>query len=326
MSSARAAPPVFRPFPLLGNPHVQTLMGHFFRGLLQPPPARSYILRLPDGDALVLHDTIPPGWRPGEAVAVLIHGLTGCHASPAIVRLARRLLAGGVRTVRLDLRGAGKGLPLARRGYHAGASDDLRAALAEVHRWSPHSPLLVAGISLGGNIALKMAGEADEHPVAGLARVAALGPPIDLGRSADLLRRPQNRLYEAAFVRGLAAAARQRQRRFVDLPPLHLPARLSLRLFDELYTAPRCGFAGASDYYRRASSFPLIGRIRVPTFILTARDDPFIAAEPFDALRPPPAVEVHVLPRGGHLGFLGPDGAGGIRWAERRLTEWLLTP
>jgi predicted alpha/beta-fold hydrolase len=305
---------------------VQTLVGHFFHGLLRPPAARPHIVRLPDEDALVLHDTIPPGWRSAEPVAVLVHGLTGCHASPAIVRLARRLLARRVRTVRLDLRGAGKGLPLARRGYHAGASDDLRAALAEVHRWSPHSPLLVGGISLGGNIALKMAGEADEHPVPGLARVAALGPPIDVGRCADLLGRPQNRLYEAAFVRGLAAAARQRQRCFPELPPLRLPPRLSLRRFDDLYTAPRCGFAGASDYYRRASSFPLINRIRVPTFILTARDDPFIAAEPFDALRPPPAVELHVLPRGGHLGFLGPDGAWGIRWAERRLTDWLFTP
>jgi predicted alpha/beta-fold hydrolase len=321
-----AAPSVFRPFPLLGNPHVQTLVGHFLRGLYRSPPAQRHVVQLPDGDALVLHDTIPPNWRPGDRIAVLIHGLTGCHASPAVVRLARRLLARGVRAVRLDLRGAGKGLALARRGYHAGASDDLRAALAEVHRWDPQSPLLVAGLSLGGNIALKMAGETAKHPVAGLARVAAIGPPIDVGRSADLLSLPRNRLYEAAFIRGLAAAARLRQHYFPDLPPLRLPSRLSLRLFDELYTAPRCGFAGAADYYRRASSFGLVGCITVPTFILTARDDPFVAAEPFDALRPPPAVEMHILSRGGHLGFLGPDGAGGIRWAERRLAEWLLTP
>jgi predicted alpha/beta-fold hydrolase len=99
---------------------------------------------------------------------------------------------------------------------------------------------------------------------------------------------------------------------------------MRLRQFDELYTAPRCGFAGAADYYRRASSLRLISYIGVPTFILTARDDPFICSEPFDELRPPPAVELHVLDHGGHLGFLGPDGAWGIRWAERRLAEWLL--
>ena len=86
------------------------------------------------------------------------------------------MLAEQVRVVRLDLRGAGKGLPLARRGYHAGCSDDLRAALAEVHRWSPASPLLLIGVSLGGAIALKLAGEAAGRPVPGLERVAAPQP------------------------------------------------------------------------------------------------------------------------------------------------------
>ena len=29
---------------------------------------------------------------------------------------------------------------------------------------------------------------------------------------------------------------------------------MTIRLFDDLYTAPRRGFADATDYYRRASS------------------------------------------------------------------------
>ncbi len=77
---------------------------------------------------------------------------------------------------------------------------------------------------------------------------------------------------------------------------------------------------------RRASALPLIERIAVPTLILTARDDPFIAAEPFAEFSPPPGVEVHVARHGGHLGFLGWDGAGGIRWGERRVVEWVLRP
>jgi predicted alpha/beta-fold hydrolase len=93
-------------------------------------------------------------------------------------------------------------------------------------------------------------------------------------------------------------------------------------LFDEHYTAPRGGFAGAADYYRRASSYPLVGRVPVPTLILTARDDPFIAVEPFENLRVPSHVEVRIVRGGGHLGFLGWDGAGGVRWAERRIVQW----
>src|SRR5207245_750548 len=99
-----------------------------------------------------------------------------------------------------------------------------------------------------------------------------------------------------------------------------------LWLFDDLYTAPQGGFAGALDYYRRASSLPLIPSIPVPTLILTARDDPFVAIESFETLRAGSHVDVQIAPGGGHLGFLGWDGAGGIRWAERRLADWLAQP
>jgi uncharacterized protein len=317
--------PDFRPFPLLGNPHVQTLLGHWLHGPRLARPAREHVVYLPDGDALVLHDTVPPRWRPGDRIAVLLHGLTGSHASPTIQRFARVLLAQQVRVARLDLRGAGKGLRLARRGYHAGCSDDVRAALEEVQRWSPTSPLLLLGVSLGGNVALKLAGEAAEHPQPPLARIAALGPPIDLERCAALLAQPRNRFYEKFFLRPLIDAARKRQRLFPDLPPLRLPRPFTLWGFDDLYTAPRAGFADALDYYRRCSAMPLIGRIRVPALILTARDDPFVAVAPFEELSPPAGVSVCILPRGGHLGFLGPDGAGGIRWAERRVLDFILT-
>jgi predicted alpha/beta-fold hydrolase len=57
--------------------------------------------------------------------------------------------------------------------------------------------------------------------------------------------------------------------------------------------------------------------------MLTSRDDPFIAVEPFEELRLPGHIEMHILPRGGHVGFIGLDSAGGIRWAERRILDWL---
>jgi len=325
-----SAPPLdawteFRPLPLLRNPHVQTILGLYLPGGGLRQPTRRHILRLPDGDALVLHDTTPPGWRDGDRVALLVHGLTGSHASPHVRRLAARLPELGVRAVRLDLRGAGLGLPLARGFYHAGRSEDVRAALHELHRRAPASPIALVGLSLGGALALRTAGEADRFPLPGVDRVLALGPPLDLVRCIALLERPGNRLYELHFASRLVRDARLRQRCFPDLPPLALPRRLGVRLFDDLYTAPRCGFAGVLDYYQRASSQHLVPRIAVPTLIVTARDDPFIAVEPFEELRGqlPEHVVLRILPHGGHLGFLGWDGAGGVRWAERRVAEWV---
>src|SRR5919197_164082 len=140
--------PDFRPLPLLSNPHLQTLVGYWLRGARCPEPDREVALRLPDGDALLLYDNVPRGWRPGAPVALLLHGLTGSHASTHVQRPAFGLLLRGLRVVRLDLRGAGKGLRLARGAYHAGRTKDVRAALGEVHRWSPASPLLLYGVSL----------------------------------------------------------------------------------------------------------------------------------------------------------------------------------
>lgn len=314
----------FRPLPLLRNAHLQTLLGQILKG---PPfrfPSQERLVQLPDGDLLVLHDSVPPSWKLGKPVVVLVHGLGGSHRSYHLQRLAGALWPLGFRTVRMDLRGCGRGFTLSRQSYNAACSGDVRAALAQVHHWAPTSPITLVGFSLGGNIALKLAGEATDWPVPGLERVAALAPPVDMPRCADMLAQPQNRVYEQHFVRDLVRLVQRRQRLLPDLPRVRFPRRMTMRLFDELYTAPRGGFVDALDYYRRASALPLLERIAVQTVILTARDDPFIAADAYQGLNLPAQVELNIVAHGGHLGFLGWDGAGGIRWAERRLTEWIV--
>jgi predicted alpha/beta-fold hydrolase len=313
----------FRPWFLLRNPHAQTVLGAFWKSSAFPYRTTRRRVRLEDGDQLVIHDTVPIGWTAGEPIAVLVHGLGGSHHSGGIVRLARLLLARDIRVVRIDLRGTGAGFRLARGCYHAGCSSDVRAALALIHRLAPDSPLWLAGLSLGGNVALKLAGETDEHPVPNLVRVAAVAPPVDLDACLALLSRRQNRLYEWHFVRELLAEARRRSRLFPHPPLPSFPRRPSLRLFDDRYTAPRSGFRDATDYYARASAAPFVPNIRVPTLILAARDDPFVAFEPIEQLSCPANVTVRLTDHGGHVGFLGADGAGGWCWGEQAVAAWL---
>jgi uncharacterized protein len=323
-SEKRPADFVFCPLPFLRNPHVQTVLGALVPGPKCPLPDDRHFVPLPDGDRLVLHNNTPPGWKQGDPLALLIHGLSGSHASPNICRLAALLLARRVRAIRMDQRGAGAGVSLARSVYHAGRSDDVRAALAEMHKWSPTSPLFLIGLSLGGALALRLAGEAADRPVPGLTRLVAVSPPIDLTLCSAMLSLPRNRIYEDNMLRDLLLAARQRQRFFPDMPPLRFPRRrLTMRMFDDLYTAPRSGFSDALDYYHKASCAALVPNIQIPALILTARDDPFIAIEPFEALKAPSNILVRIVNHGGHIGFLGWDGCGGLRWAERRIVEWI---
>lgn len=312
----------FRPLPFLANPHFQTILGFLWKSRRFSAPTQIRYVRLPDGDELALHDSVPPGWTASDPIALIIHGMGGDHRSSYLARLAGLLYPKNVRVVRIDLRGAGAGFGRAVHFYHAGRSEDVLAALQAVHDWSPTSPLWLIGFSLGGNVALKAAGESAEMLAPFLARLVAVAPPIDLLRCSQLISLPKNRVYDRFFANHLAGLARVRQQRYPDPPLPVFPKRLSIKQFDDLFTAPRCGFADACDYYRRASSLPFIERITAPTLILAARDDPFVAVEMFDELKTPEHIRVEIQAHGGHLGFLGYNG-GSFRWLERRLARWL---
>ena len=89
--------------------------------------------------------------------------------------------------------------------------------------WGPGSPLTLVGMSLGGNIVLKLAGEAAADPLPGLAAVATVGPPVDMVRCAALIGLPRNRFYENYYVRNLVRQVRRHGRHFPDLPRVRFP-------------------------------------------------------------------------------------------------------
>jgi predicted alpha/beta-fold hydrolase len=101
----------------------------------------------------------------------------------------------------------------------------------------------------------------------------------------------------------------------------------TVREFDEAYTAPYFGFAGAEDYYHRASAMRIVERIRVPALVITADDDPFVPPQPF---RDPqvtgnPHITTITCSRGGHCGFVGPaSGHDDGYWAEQQIVDFVI--
>jgi predicted alpha/beta-fold hydrolase len=98
-----------------------------------------------------------------------------------------------------------------------------------------------------------------------------------------------------------------------------------VREFDERYTAPHFGFRNASDYYRRASAMRVVGRVSVPTLIITAEDDPFVPPQPFrhPAVAANRSIELRLCRHGGHCGFVGPkSGEDDGYWAENQIVDF----
>lgn len=314
----------FRPHPLFPTGHLQTLAGVFLPQGRLHELARQHSVVLADGDQIILHEDCPPAWSAGGRTALLIHGLAGCHTSPYMQRIARKLNQHGVRTFRMDLRGCGAGAGLARMPYHSGRSEDALAALEKIAELCPGSPATLIGFSLGGNITLKLLGESAESLPPQLDRAVAVCPPVDLLTCVKSLAHGVNRFYDRHFVVHLRQQLDTKRRLIPDAPQLdarHKPR--GVFDFDEMFTAPVCGFGTALNYYRLCSSNQFVPGIRVPTLILAADDDPLVPRRMFADLRLPGAVTLNLAPSGGHLGFIGRNnGDPDRRWMDWRVVEW----
>ncbi|TWT39119.1 YheT family hydrolase [Blastopirellula retiformator] len=315
----------YRPHPILRGPHLQTIVGAYWKGHSFPYAAEQHQVELADGDKIVLHDDAPEGWRDGDRTALLIHGLGGCHTSPYLVRIAARLNDLGVRTFRMDLRGCGAGMKLAKKPFHAGCSDDAAAAVQFIHTLCPSSPCTAIGFSLGGNVVLKLGGEVGTGVCGGLDSIFSVAPPIDLAHCCANMSRGLNRLYDRDFVRRLIRRVelqKEYDEEAANFRFLRRPRRIVE--FDAEYTAPKAGFGSVNEYYEKASAGPLLSQIAMPTHILTAGDDPIVPREIFAKYPRSPLVMLEVTSHGGHLGFLAPRNVtADRRWMDWRVVTWV---
>ena len=307
-------------YPKLGmaGRHAQTLGAFFLRGRLADYSATSSIVDLFDGDRLVIHDDQPESWITGDRIAILLHGLCGCHGSPYIVRTASKLNRSGIRTIRVDMRGFGDSTFVSKNHLHGGCSQDLLSVLRFVRRLSPLSSISLVGFSIGGNIVLRTLGKwADE--VGSVDSAVAICPPIDLVESSRNLRNQGNRMYENYFIRRMSEQLQIRRRQvkgLIDPGVCPLPDRLIH--FDDQFTAQAWGYSSALEYYHDASSSPWLQDIKVPTLLLVAKDDPVVPFSMFSQTELSNEIELVATAKGGHLGFI----AGRTSDPDRHWMDW----
>lgn len=266
--------------------------------------------------------------RPWEHATILaLHGLNGSSDAHYMKGIATKAFARGMNVVRLNQRNCGDTEHLSKGLFHSGLTADAKHVIDELTSVDGLGAIGLAGYSLGGNLALKLAGEYGDGAPAALKAVAAVSPILEISECVRALERPGNTLYEWDFVRGMKRRMRRKERSRPGLFDLSKLAGIhTVREFDEAYTAPYFGFADAEDYYHRTSAMRVVDRIGVPTLLITAEDDPFVPTRPF---RDPkvtgnPHITLVVSEHGGHCGFVGlKAGDSDGYWAEDQVVDFV---
>lgn len=299
--------------------HAQTLWGKFFRP--RPPlPTRRERWDTPDGDFIDLHRL---GASPGAPRLLFLHGLEGTIRSHYVSGFFAEAKRRGWGADLLIFRGCGDEPNRAPRFYHSGETADLAFAFDRIRAEHPESPMALAGVSLGGNVMLKFLGERGGSLPREVRAAAAISVPFDLERSCLFIQQGFSKVYDRHFLRTLREKALAKLERFPGLfDRATLERAESIYGFDDAVTAPVHGFDSAHDYYSKSSSLGFIERIRIPTLLLSAVDDPFLPPAVLDDVSAiaerNPLLTLEYPAHGGHVGFV----AGSVPWRPFYYGEW----
>ncbi|MBK8247062.1 MAG: alpha/beta fold hydrolase [Gemmatimonadetes bacterium] len=314
----------YRPAPWLVNPHLQTIWGRLARRLPALPLRRERWIT-PDDDFLDIQRM--DASSPDAPTFLLLHGLESSLRSHYILPILKLAAARGWESNLLYFRGCSGEPNRQARSYHSGETTDVAMVVERLKNERPDAPLIVAGVSLGGNVLLKYLGEQGEALEGVITAATAISVPFDLARSCQHLDTHAS-FYTNWFLKTLRPKALAKVAQFPGLAdPEAIRRSNSMWSFDDAYTSVVHGFADAADYYRQSSAINFLGGVRVPTLLLSSHDDPF---HPPDLLydvegiaRRNSALVTEFVDVGGHVGFV----EGAVPWrtssyCERRAIEF----
>lgn len=319
--------PPFTPPILLRNAHLMTLAPRYWpRNISLEQIPQSERLFTTEAGTQLLGICHWQGYRAISPTIILIHGLEGSAESHYMVGIAAKAYRRGFNVVRMNQRTCGGTEHLTPTLYNSGLSSDYRAIVRELATVDRLTRIWLGGYSMGGNLALKAAGEMGRTMPAFTGAVAVC-PNIDPTRCVEALEEPRNWIYHRHFLSRLKARMKRKAALIPgkwDLAPM--ASMTTISQFDDYYTARDGGYRDGPDYYDRAGARHVLQHIAVPTLIITAQDDPFIPYAMFTlaGIKHNPAITLLAPRHGGHCGFFqwsrnGED----AYWAENRIIEFL---
>lgn len=290
------------------NPSFPFRNGHFstvYSSKIRPAPILEQMrkrLVLPDNDFLDIDWSFSK--QPTKKVVILLHGLEGNSHRTYITSQAKLLNLSGWDAAAINFRGCSGTPNLNYDSYNAGRTDDVDAVVKSILELDKYQEIALVGFSLGGNMLLKYLGERDSLPTE-IKKAVAISTPLSLEGSLEALNQFENWLYRLSFLQNLREKYKIKMEQFPEKAIVDSNKINSLLDFDNIYTAPAHGFLDAHDYYEKNSSLQFLPNIKIPIYILNAKNDSFLSPEcyPLELASKMNNLFLETPQYGGHVGF-----------------------
>lgn len=309
----------YKPPLLLRNRHFLTIYPTLFRKAKTVNYTRARMTTA-DDDFLDL-DFSTVG---SDSLVIVLHGLEGDSHRKYVTGMVQVFNKEGYDVVGMNFRGCSGEPNKALRFYHSGETGDLDAVIKHIEGSKKYRSLYLVGFSLGGNVLLKYLGERGDKVSPLIHSAVAISVPIDLANSAIELEKKSNAVYMQRFVRSLGAKLTEKAKAYPNAFSMEGYDQVTnFRQFDERYTAPIHGFPGAEVYWEQSSSIRQLHKIKVPTLLINAQDDPFLGPKcfPYDIAEASEYLYLETPRYGGHVGFM--NFGVNTYWTEHRALDFV---
>lgn len=322
----------FEPHPLLRNKHLQTALNSLGPRQLNLSATSSKILSdetrhlIDCGKGVRLlgafnhnrHRSADGSKKSSNKLVVLIHGWEGSFTSNYIISATNRLLNAGYDVFRLNLRDHGPSLHLNRELFNSTMTPEVARGLLKIRVTFPRRQCFLAGFSLGGNFALRIAADVGEKLK--ISGVVAISPTIDPAQTMSILERrfsPYQRYFFKKWKRSLSTKLSY----FPDLGYGKALARCqTISDINNFFIPNFTAFNEPEQYFEAYTlSTNRLTNLRTPAWIIAAEDDPIIPANDLHHLDDCDSLSIELSRYGGHCGFL--NNLSGSSWAEKRMEE-----
>lgn len=282
----------------------------------RPLPPRTEYLD-PDAEQALLDDDSKP-------LIIALHGLSGGSYESYIRAVLSQITTEpyGFDAMVINARGCANHTLSSPQLFNGLWTNDIRYLINEhiKSKW-PNKRIYLIGFSLGGAILSNYLGQEGDDVYHMIKGAAVLGTPWDFPDSSIQLRESiiGNNVYSPAMCQNLVRLLNDHaEDPILKNHPQVIEYRnqpadfklLILKDFDDFFTSRQFGFNNADEYYRCASPVQRLHKIRVPTVIISSKDDPITGYRtlPYSAVKINPYTFLVTTTIGGHLGWFKATG------------------